>query len=253
MSYSQTVGISGSGINFKIGAILRPIEPLRIGLAVHTPTWTSVRHEYQASMRTSFFGESDQSATTMINRWDWSYRTPTRLTAGISYTFGQWAALAFDYERIWYDSISLMERHDTWLVDHYAAEAQELFRPTNNFKAGLEVWALPGLALRAGYAWYGSPLKVDDASYSKPTVTTTQNISAGLGFRLGRNTTLDVAYVNTMQKYAPFDIYYYIGEVMLIDSSTVIVDETDPLAPYGNVSDLKLKRHTIAMSLNFSF
>lgn len=34
--------ISGSGFDFKMGAIIRPFEdsPFRIGLAVHTPTFT---------------------------------------------------------------------------------------------------------------------------------------------------------------------------------------------------------------------
>ena len=40
--------ISGTGFNFKAGLIFKPINELRLGLAVHTPTYYDLRHDFDA-------------------------------------------------------------------------------------------------------------------------------------------------------------------------------------------------------------
>ena len=46
MNYIQQQRLDGTGVNFKFGAILRPTQNLRIGVAVHTPTFMSLEEEY---------------------------------------------------------------------------------------------------------------------------------------------------------------------------------------------------------------
>ena len=43
--------ISGTGVNLKFGAIVRVADFLRIGAAVHTPTWMSLRHQGYGDMQ----------------------------------------------------------------------------------------------------------------------------------------------------------------------------------------------------------
>ena len=40
--------VSGTGYNFKAGLIVKPINELRFGFAVHTPTYYDLRHDYDA-------------------------------------------------------------------------------------------------------------------------------------------------------------------------------------------------------------
>ena len=47
-NYDQVSKMKGTGINFKIGAIYRPIEALRIGVAFHTPTYYTVTYTSRA-------------------------------------------------------------------------------------------------------------------------------------------------------------------------------------------------------------
>src|SRR5699024_10623890 len=58
MNYNQYLLAQGSAFNFKVGAIVRPIPQLRIGIAYHSPSYSSVRKEYYASMGTSRYGDS---------------------------------------------------------------------------------------------------------------------------------------------------------------------------------------------------
>ena len=46
MNYNQYLLAQGSAFNFKIGAIVRPIPQLRIGIAYPSPSSSSVRKEY---------------------------------------------------------------------------------------------------------------------------------------------------------------------------------------------------------------
>ena len=46
--YGQGVVLDGAGVNFKLGFVYRPIENLRIGFAIHTPTYYSIERSYVA-------------------------------------------------------------------------------------------------------------------------------------------------------------------------------------------------------------
>lgn len=260
MKYDQSVRMSGFGMNFKIGAIYRPIPELRIGLAVHTPTWTTVTHEYFASMETFFVDNSYARSETLLNYYDMSYNSPPRLMAGISYTLGEYAAFSFDYERVWYNGMRLTGE-DAYVRQGYKDEVTDLYKASNNFKAGIEVKPIPEIALRAGYAYYGTPMRYADTAdnrYSKPVVKQTQNISAGIGFRLGYNVMLDLAYVYSIDKYCNFDVFYYQGQLLKGtsdgDGEIIHTNPDNPLTTEGGpIGDLKVNRHTALISLSFLF
>ena len=39
-------GLSGTGFNFKFGAIVRPVDFMRIGVAFHTPTFYNINESF---------------------------------------------------------------------------------------------------------------------------------------------------------------------------------------------------------------
>ena len=53
--YGQNLSTSGSGVNLKLGAIVRPNDWLRVGVAIHTPTTISMKDQYSSSMESWFF------------------------------------------------------------------------------------------------------------------------------------------------------------------------------------------------------
>lgn len=256
MTYNQSSRMTGTGVNFKLGIIARPVAGLRLGIAVHTPTAVDLTHEYLADMETRFWGNDVVSALSDVNLWSYNYSGPTRLMGGISYTFGNVAAISVDYEKVFYNGMRLTAA-DQDVRDAYREHIKEYYRGADNFRAGIEVKPLPVLALRAGYSYYGSPYKLyrnRDIVTTRFTPAETQSISAGVGFWLGDNTTLDLAYIYSKTNYADVLLYGYAGEGYLPDAEGNGYYAQDLLiTPSDMVRKINQNRHTVTMSFNFMF
>lgn len=203
-NYTQQLRQDASAWNFKFGAIIRPVDELRIGLAIHTPTYISVDEYYNADM-TAVYNDFPQTNDYVIagdpNRYN--LQTPARFIGGLSYTFGGMAIVSVDYERVWYNKMKMFwddwNEEDLEITDVVAAA----YKPANNIRAGLEVVATDNVFVRLGYAYY-------DSMYSNESMKDygkTSNYSGGLGYRTG-NWSLDVAYIYMQTKDAPAQIYH---------------------------------------------
>lgn len=236
MVYEQRLVTSGVGFNFKLGAILRPVEGLRIGVSVQTPTFVSMNKDYSAAMMTDFNAGEDPQYYTPHNIPTYKYNTPTRLSAGVSYTISDIAILSVDYERVWYNGMRVRDV-DERTKDAYKQLIKEDLQGANNIRAGLEIRPLPQLALRAGYALYGDLLKDNNLYYNNPVSYRTENISAGIGYRFGA-VALDFTYVHMTSKNTVYDLFRY---------------ESDNAGFYnGNIST-KLKRNNFILSFSVRF
>ena len=238
--YDQSARITGSGVNFKFGAIIRPVGGLRIGVAFHTPTWISLNKSYYASMR-AIFSDVDNVKHSGTNTYEYSFRTPARLLVGASYTFGQFAILSVDYQRTWYNGMRLSDAAQR-VEDDYKAQVKSVYRPANNVSAGVEVKPMPMLSLRLGGSWQQSGFKNGNAvfdRYDSPISGQTYNITAGLGLRMG-SCSLDFSYVYCHTEYTPFDLYFY------------RMNDEDPLA-LSSYFKQTLKRHVATLSFGVRF
>ena len=251
MNYRQTNTVSGSGVNFKLGVIVRPVSGLRLGIAVHTPTAVDVTHEYIAEMQTEFWGLNNvYEDVSPLNTWDYSYTSPTRLMAGISYTLGNFAAISADYEKVFYNGMRL-GGDDSRKRREYRAHIRDTYKAADNIRGGIEIKPIPMLAVRAGYSFYGSPYKKTD-SISRYTPIESRHISAGLGFRLNRNTTLDVAYIYSKTNYADVTLYSYQGKAYMPDNNGGYYEDGLNITP-DPIRSIDQTRHTLTMSFNFLF
>ncbi|HPF94348.1 MAG TPA: hypothetical protein PLV65_10425, partial [Tenuifilaceae bacterium] len=104
MNYNQDLTVEGSGVNFKLGIIYRPIPELRLGLAAHTSTYYSLDETYSATM-SSDLNIGSYSAETPINVYDYKIETPYRLIGSIAYTFGKMGLISADYEYVDYSTM----------------------------------------------------------------------------------------------------------------------------------------------------
>ena len=224
MMYDQNVKVSGSGFNGKFGITLRPVGGLRLGVAVHTPTYLSLSKYYSASMRANFKeinGVNDVTKTTPANSYSYSYTTPARLLAGASYTFGQWGVFSADYECVWYNGMRL-KAVSRDVADNYKQQIKRHYKAGHNVRVGLEIKPTSWLSLRGGFGLQGSFLrdvKESDGrvfsgrdamfnNYDAPIVYKSMNGTAGIGFRF--NTVyIDLAYVYSNLSYTPYMLYYY--------------------------------------------
>ncbi|MBN1111303.1 MAG: hypothetical protein JXA53_00115 [Bacteroidales bacterium] len=186
--YSKT--IKGIGANLKVGAIFQPSNYLRLGIAVHTPTYYSVDESYYSSMKTSF--------TTMISSMDspdgsYKYINTTALKGILSaaFIYKSYGLISVDYELVDY-SIMNLNNHSDYPNDEFTAENKDIrniYGSVGNLKVGAEL-NFGNYSLRGGYAYYPSPIKEgylnSDANRSM--------YSGGLGYKTS-SFYLDAAYV----------------------------------------------------------
>ncbi|HOO67536.1 MAG: hypothetical protein H6545_01480 [Bacteroidales bacterium] len=198
----------GSGWNFKLGAIVRPFESLRLGLGFTTPTIYKIDEIFYNSLSVKLDNDtpSDPSddANPTIDQGDmtYSYRvtTPYHLNAGIAYQVGNFALISADYEMVDYGSAKLSKGADGY---DFAQENEDLaaeLERSNILRLGAEVRTGP-LYLRGGYGYHGSSFA--DGTLNEEA--SSNSYSAGLGYRQSRFY-IDVAMVwlSSSEQYMMF-------------------------------------------------
>ena len=219
MTYNPNVREIGSGISMRLGAIWRPAGGLRLGVAFQTPTMVSLQKEYFAVMGTRFQGERNfASKSTVRNIYTYDYTTPAKLSLGASYTIGNVAALSFDYDRVWYKGMRMRDNSRS-INDYMNNNIRTQYQAANNMRVGVEIKPVAWLALRGGYAYYGSPSAVGDNIFDAPIELDSRDLAFGIGFKVGR-TSIDASFVNKQTNYSDYDLFYWDG-----GDGTVIVND----------------------------
>ena len=253
--FNQSIFVDGSGVGAKFGVVVRPVEALRIGLAVHTPTYYSVSYRYLASLKSvAYSAGSDpygwassdgfvyaNEETPVLqdggdNRWE--FVTPTRILAGLSYTVGRYAVISADYQ---YDALRSIKLKYAPADTGYTNEAfRENLNGVHTIRAGVEAKPLPWLSLRVGGGYKTNVMRgeYDFVSFSEPVAENMWYASAGLGFRLGNVTSIDLAYQYRNSRYSDYYSFY---------TKSGDVANASPL--YG----LDILKHNIALTLAFRF
>ena len=249
--YQKSV-LDGSGVNFKLGVIVRPTEHLRIGLAFHTPTYYSLERRYYGDITTQLYNnttkdtEINQDGTPSqddMGANSWCFTSPARLLLGISYTFGNFGLVSVDYERDWYNGIRVKNTPEGFepYPEEYKAEFKHAFRGTNTIRAGVEFKPLPRMALRVGAGYTDSMLKDKASYYDAPLTYETRYITAGVGFNVSRHVTLDLAYQHVTDKQSAYRLFYSLDRA------------TGDFFTTTGLFDTESKRNNVAMSLVFRF
>ncbi len=240
MTYNPHVKEAGTGVGLRLGAILRPVGGLRIGVAFHTPLIVALQKEYYAVMGTRFQGERNYAyKSTLRNIYTYNYTTPAKLSVGASYTFGNVAALSFDYDRVWYGN-ARMKDDSRSVNDYMNANIRQQYKAANNLRAGVEVKAMDWMALRAGYAYYGSPSAVGSNVFDSPLALESRDLTFGVGFKIGR-TSIDAAFINKLSKLSSYDLFYW-GDG---DDATAIAGEL--------VTNNKERKNIFTLSITMPF
>jgi long-subunit fatty acid transport protein len=185
--YVQNLRSTGTGVNFKLGMIVKPNDWLRIGAAVHTPTSIRFTDNYSSYMESDLDSVrySDSSAQ---GSFRYSVITPYRLIASVGFIINKLALINIEYEHIDYSTAELNSHPNVFAEVNSTIRSK--YTTTGNLRVGAEVRFDP-IALRAGYALYGSPFKSGDNVSAMRS-----SYSGGIGYRVN-NFFADFAYVLT--------------------------------------------------------
>lgn len=226
--------LSGTGFNYQLGFILKPVQALRLGFAFHTPTWYNFNEEFGASVNYTYGGS--ESGNVVANNGYLGYnsfnlRTPWKIIASAAGVLGNNFILSFDYEWAnygtmrfsepnyydggWWDYIPYSNNNGPMAYtdflnpnDPYAYENADIsayYKSTNTFRVGAEFKPTSAFSIRAGYAYVSSPVKKtamnnQEIIYTAGTQPSyrfdndTNYITCGLGYRY-KHIYVDLAYV----------------------------------------------------------
>lgn len=211
---------TGTGFNLKFGLILKPVQELRIGVAVHTPTWYSMTTSYNANLTYGGSNRVQRDRGTNTAVYDWNLRTPWKLMFGLAGVIGGRGIISADYEYSAYDKMHTSDSYGDF--DDYNDDIATYFRATHTLRLGAEFRVTPQFSLRLGYSYASSNVKSDAADNNLEIYTSGTNlgytfnqssnyVTAGLGYRTG-GFYVDLAYVNrqrtsTYHCFTPFQDY----------------------------------------------
>lgn len=252
-NYSHT---SGTGFNYKIGLIFKPVQEFRLGIALHTPTYYKVTTTYDAYIDYDYSSGIKGRATTDYAYYDWKLRTPLKFMVGAAGVIGGKAIVSVDYE---YQALKNMRVAPPY-GDEYTditSDVQTYFKNTNTIRVGAEYRLTKNFSVRAGFSTETSSVPDDinrgagdipveiltsgtNPSYS--FATSTRHITCGLGYRYG-GFYADLAYVNRFKKstYHPYTSY----AVEHTDNSYSVFD-----APW---TDFTTSNNHLVLSLGYKF
>jgi len=201
--FTQHLKTKGTGFNFKFGAIFRPVDWVRIGAAIHTPTFFDLTDTYSSSISSSF---ADASKSSQVDSKDGDYNyeltTPFKAVGSIGFVIKKSAIIGIDYEFVDYTLARLRASDYSFRTENNSIETH--YQATANIRAGIE-YRIGPFSIRAGYGLYGSPYKSDQVN--KDAFTT--SYSGGFGIK-NKDFFFDLAYTyNTSEeKYYLYDPYY---------------------------------------------
>lgn len=180
----------GTGYSIKLGAIYKPVDAVRIGLAFHSPTWYRIGEYYYNDITSHFTDGGQYESSNPPSRFNYALATPFRLLAGVGVQIRKFALLSADYEYVDYSSAKFSETGDGYDYSEKNMEIKNTLKATSNIRLGGE-FRLNNIYLRTGYGFYGKPFKSgeDNANLDYNT------LSFGAGIR-EQNVSIDFAYTN---------------------------------------------------------
>ncbi|WP_093919525.1 OmpP1/FadL family transporter [Sunxiuqinia elliptica] len=214
-SFNTYLNTTGTGFNFKIGAIYKPVDALRLGVALHTPTFYNLHDAFDNAMFSDIdFGEKNYSAYSPLGDYDYDLTTPMKAIFSAAYVIGKSAIISVDYEYVDYSTIKLSDGGNGYDFFDENQEIKNAYRSVGNLHLGAEYRVNSLFSLRAGYEHFPSPINAEYQSADGRTDdAVASTISAGLGFRQG-GFFMDAAYKhgfdrNYAEVYSGSDLAQY--------------------------------------------
>ncbi|HEY8690738.1 MAG TPA: aromatic hydrocarbon degradation protein [Chitinophagaceae bacterium] len=205
---NETLETKGAGINAKLGLIYKPVEYVRLGITIHTPTFYELTDKYTTEIITDLEGYGGaglkrQSSLDFNNNQPgllkYNLTTPWRIMGSASYVFRevenvkrQRAFITADVEYVNYSSASFTATDNNvdtknYFIDLNSAIKQQ-YKGAINARIGGEL-KFNTIMFRLGGAYYGNPYKNEKADKVK--------LSGGLGYR-DKGFFADLTYVYAM-------------------------------------------------------
>lgn len=197
----NALSTTGAGVNFKMGAIYRPVPELRLGLSYNSGTYYMLTDVFAGSMAswgftnpvTGLVYPNNQRHIGSEESVDYIMKTPQQMTMSAAYQFGKQGLLSVDVDVVDYAGINLQDANGAeygYINDAMTAH----FKEALNIRVGGEWRMTDNFSARLGGAISMSPIVSTigedyiDTPFTRPDYTMPMNAlyaSMGLGYRSG--------------------------------------------------------------------
>lgn len=197
--YYSTARTRGFGYNLKFGIIYRPVPALRLGAAIHTPTFFDIKEEFSSVMSSNLKNVSTAAngphrEESILGDYQYKMDSPMRAIGSFAYQFGKKGMISFDYEYVDYSKMKLRNGRDGYNFSPENTDMKTIYQPVSNLRFGAELKPTDELSLRAGYELFGNPYKSYAYNSPQPNKDFSYNtINAGIGYRIN-NVSFDISY-----------------------------------------------------------
>lgn len=253
-SYSEETGysleswnkISGSGFDFKFGAIVRPFEssPFRIGAAIHSPTFYKLTLATSARLVSDLYLD-DKLERTIRDTYDlvgdmnreYSFRTPWTYNLSLGYTVGSSFAIGAEYE---YEDYSTMRfNYPEGDAMTFENDQTNMLKGVHTVRVGAEYKVIPQFAFRVGYNHSTTAFDFKKDPYknlpynSISTDTDFANAKALNNYTLGIGYRGSMFYADLAYKYSSYKEDFYAFDDLALNKTEVTNTRSQVLFTVG--------------------
>lgn len=203
----------GMGINLKMGAIYRPADWVRIGAAIHTPSFYSLKDYFSTQMSSTFAIQTIAGDETLLyseGQYEYNLTTPFRAIGSLALIYKKIGFVTVDYEWLDYGQANFNfntgDASNKFAGNQVNKDIETKHGSASNIRLGAEL-SYDIFRLRGGYAMYGTPFKKGIATGNYDN--SRNSISFGLGVR-EKDYFVDFAFVRatTKEYFSPYQLSY---------------------------------------------
>lgn len=274
--------VFGTGVDVKVGAIIRPVEnsPFRIGLSIATPTWYDLKTrnatllvnatDYHA-LHPDFlnWGHDEYSSG---ETYEYKLYTPWKFGLSLGHTIGNYLALGAGIDYSDYstadnrinDGYDDYGNRDSFSDNVMNAHTENTLKGVATVKLGAEYKPDPCMAVRLGYNYVSPMYKSNGVRdtrlnsignwYSSTADYTnwdsTHRITCGFGYKYeGWNFDVAYQYSGTKGTFYPFQPDVKFTDPVPSATTGLSVEETNISTP----TSVNFNRHQLLFTIGYTF
>jgi len=221
-----SLDVNGSGVNLKFGLIYKPIDIIRLGASIQSPTYLSLDDNYSTSINSNM-SDGEDNFDEYLSEFSYRINTPWRTNAGIGFILGKKAIISADYEYVNYPKAKLKDALDA--TSSYGFDAENVninddFSKAHNVRLGVEYRINQPYSVRGGFKYNDNPLNTNLSEN-----LSSKTFSGGIGYKDERGYFIDLAY--SLRKYS----------------------ETQSIQGITNLAKLKQNSHLIQFTVGLKY
>ncbi len=178
---SEMIKTTGTGFNFKVGFIARPVEALRLGLTLQTPTAYYLKQNYSYTIKAIFnpdyrlplsgFDPDVLEYSTVPLDYSFRLTTPAILRGGMAVFLGKRGFVSADLEYLPYQMLKLSDKNNRTYYSQDNRYIMNNYKGAFNYRLGAEI-RNDIFRYRAGFALFSNPLNNLDKDHTSSKVFT---------------------------------------------------------------------------------